>query len=533
MKYSINQFLFAAAFAAVFYLAGCSDDSTHKASKQARRATSQALETLDTTGDIEKAQNQLTGTLSTARRAGPAGDTALFVNASLLLNQAEKASGTSGRLSAQRQEVLNVINQLDRVAAELVTLQARRHQLQVARSSREEQIAKLKEALADARSLKSDLDAQLQQYLQSKTELESRLQKVRARAEQQQQTADQLLRKAELAEGDEKLKLQRSAYDLLLGKTADTPPRSEFVFQIQQTLDKIEVIDSEISGLQTRLDSLEKRIPSLAEYISNLETSAGQANFSAQLQDLDSEINRQQQHFAELLAGASDAAEEYEQSLAEVLDRLDRAAGDYKHAASSRAPAISQPAGLALGDCYTKVGTICAGAARFYQSLESRIQNLTGLAGPAVTDKLNLFIDTCSKKSEDLVSRAMENLDAALEQYQETGRRLRRGADQFSCAVIKNQILVIAEKARLAADLKDNQTADQLLAEAEQMLKQVVECDAAFADSPLAELLRQLKPDIVIPAAPEPTAETPPPAPAEPEPPTGFRPRPRDPNALR
>ena len=89
---------------------------------------------------------------------------------------------------------------------------------------------------------------------------------------------------------------------------------------------------------------------------------------------------------------------------------------------------------------------------------------------------------------------------------------MRGREDDFACAVIKNHMLALIAKAQLAEETGENDTADEALAQAQELVEKAVDCDGYFANSATAGLLRQLAPEVVIPVF----EELPPERPAEP-----------------
>jgi len=155
---------------------------------------------------------------------------------------------------------------------------------------------------------------------------------------------------------------------------------------------------------------------------------------------------------------------------------------------------------LALADSYYKTGLVCLESMKFEERFNTQLTNLADYVDEAAAQALIASAYKCRQNAKEFCSNAMANYEQACRQYEKLGQNLRRRKDEFACGAVKNLMLTLAGYAGLAQKTGEDEIADDLLFQAEELVEKAAECNGDFANSTTAELLRALAPEAVMSA---------------------------------
>lgn len=486
---------------------GCSDDAEHKAAKQVRLGSKKAVEVFRRTGDAQTARKELTTALARGQPASPAGATAVFINANLMLAEAESAFGGPQQTAARRAKALALADEISVALTQMEQLKRDKMLLEQVRVARKAELAGLNNALERTQGALGPLESQLQQLQQQKHTLELQVADLSSQADQLQQQAHSLFRQAELASGDQQTELEEQAYDLLLGRTAGQLGSANLGAAVQNGLDRVRDIEQQIQVLNRRYERLSGDAAALQRRIRDVETASSTKELDGKLADVDTQLNRHQQIALERAGLIIDSEKQYLQEAEQVVQMLSAAGEEYQKAGTTLQTVAPAVAKLAAADCSYRIGFSLAEHMGFYEQLGGRLAVCAVRAEKTCADTLATFAKQCQQKAADFGARAMESYARTAESYQALCQRLQGDRGELAGAAVKNYILTLTELARLAEKRGDDNTDSQTLATATGLLGQAVDCDPQFADSITAGLLRQLDPNLVIPAPQQPRIE--------------------------
>lgn len=471
-----------AAAVAVLVVVGCSDNPEHKAAKQLRRSTRQALDIARAEGDFDKAGKTMKTALKAAPEAGSAAEPAVLTSANLGFERAQRLQSNLVTLA----EPVNIA--LDEISAqvhEISRLQIQAHRLNsliAATNSQIEELSKLVRGNDRDPGLQEQLsvvDAAMAELEQQKAEFEQQWRQAQKTVESIQQQADEKLRQAEGAGGDEKLKLQRAGYDLLLSK------KSHFL-EAQDALDRMKSIESRIAIVQPQAEALAANLAAVQQQIEKIRSSQQSEQLQTQLKEVNRQIEERNGRIAWLGTDLDKAQKSYRQAVEEIISLFGQVAKDYKKV---RSRSLGKAAAAGLADCYAKTALAALDSMKFQQHVSLRLQSIAGAIEGRAADTLSETGSRYAKVASEYGQKALENFDLAIEEYSKLQKRFGTRSDEFACDVIKNYILALYGKMVLSEYLGQADAIDELLGQADELMEKAQACDGRFSRSAIVSLL--------------------------------------------
>jgi len=478
---------------------GCEDDEEHAAVKQARQTSARALEIIRAGGDVETAREELHKALRLSNAAGDAKDPAVLLNADLTLEQARELEKG---LDVVEQQITRVIGEISTKVIAIKTLQTEQADLKSLLSAGDTEIATLTNMLlgdSEKPGLKTQLannEQELQDIQQQIQQLQISVNSDQNNATRLQAQANNLLQQAELAKAEEKIRLQRQAYNILLGRTGpdEQPAKSKIAWltMAQEKQDQISLLQSRARLIEPKIKRLQNDIAIAEEQIARLQDCDQRRQMASQLEAVQTRITNLQQNIPESTSQLETAKDNYNQQISKIAAGLGDAKKAYSKGKSSEQDLVVHICDLYSADCSYKTALVFANSAKFLQGCSIGLQNLAVIADRNVAEELAAIAERFANNAEEQSQKAMENYDIAAKAYDKLQRQGQRRKDKFACTIIKNHILTLCQKADLAWRMGNGQTFDEAISNAQELAEQARNCDADFDQSIVADLLERL-----------------------------------------
>ncbi len=469
-------------------LAGCRDNPKDKASKAVHEQIDKALHQAALKEiDVAQAQQMVEQAIKNFQPAGLAKDSALLVNGHLTLNRG---------LSLQADLALKaapVRKAIDAIASELLLSQQRlleKERIDKMLALQDSEIVELGALIAGAagqpglQGRLAEAGAEIKQLVSQKEGIEKEKAKFQAVVDDYKARSEDILKRADLAKGDEKLGLQQQAYALLLERKDD-------YVQIQSAENNIDVLDGQIALVQTRVDLLQDNLQKTQLQIEALETAESRKLLKSQKTEIDQLLSEQQKRingYADAIKAGLDA---YRQGAQEVCDVLEQAAGQYEQVVSGDA---GLPAAIRQADSYTYAAMAYAEQVAFLREVAMRLTGIVASSDESLVrglaERLPLSADIDPEQLEKMMN-LYDQADKAYGNAFERARRISEYGKEAACSVLKSQVLAVFNKMKLADALAQYDLANQAQARLEELKTQGQEFGSLFTLSEVARLLEQ------------------------------------------
>ncbi|MFH1616832.1 MAG: hypothetical protein ABIG61_17330 [Planctomycetota bacterium] len=488
------------ALAGAICISGCKDDPSHAAAREARISSAKALEIIANDGDPETARKELEKAMRLASQAGTAKDPAIILTANLLTAQMPELQGELNLIQVQVSEIISTISK------ELLAIQkilADQAGLSALLAAGDKEVQYLQIMLSDdserpsINSRIAENNANLEEYYQTIEKLQAELNHAQNKATQLQEKADEALKKAELAQGEEKARLQREAYGIILGISASGEELGEskisWLAAAQEKQDQIELIKDKFELLSAAVKQLTADAEQITDQIDQIQNSDERKKTQSQLEALSSRLTGKQLNIVPLTRDIQEELDNHANKSEEISGIFEEARNTYRKAESSSLELVKQLSAIYSADCLLKMGRFSAGNAKFYAALAERLEVLSVIAkqGETGDNQLSNLARKTRADSDDWANRANEEYNSAVEEYEKL-KNLARGKDEFACAIIKNHILALVQRADLAKWQGKSDIFQQAIEEAGSLAEKARQCDANFDKTTAARLLKQL-----------------------------------------
>jgi len=472
-----------AAFIAIFAIAGCSDNPENKAAKQLRQSAEKALDIASNEGDYEKASKAVQTALRSASEAGAAAEPVLLASGNLTFERAQRLQSNLLTFVDSANIALDEISVQVRQISSSQIQQERLSSLLAGMDGQIEELSKLIGGDADNVGIEEQLaaaNAELGRLEEQKAAFEQQKQQAQDSIEDIQQQADEKLRQAEAARGDEKLKLQHAGYKLLLSKKS-------YFLETQGALDQIRAIESQIAIVEPSAQKLQADLVAVQQQMDDIRKSPQRGQSRIQLEDVKKQIDAQASRIAQLTASLKKARDSYCQAVEEIISLFQQAAKDYQ---KIKLQPVRRAAAIGLANCYGQTALAALDNMRFQQHLGSRLQAAANAVEGQPASTLSGIASQYAKAASDYGQKAKEKFDHAIEEYSKVQKRFASRSDEFACDVIKNYILLLYGKMVLSEYLAEFDIIDEVLAQADELMEKAQACDSRFSRSVTARLLK-------------------------------------------
>lgn len=489
-KYFIFQALILTGAVLVLPLGGCSEDPEAADARQIRQETTGALERVGRNTDpetLQTARNQVQSSLDQNRQAAAAAKDAAYLAAgNLALAQGR---GMQMDLELAVLPVREAVQQLERTLRTAENLLLEKESTQGLLDSDLEEKTQLEQSISGTAE-KPGLSEQLEAAQATLDELQE--QKARQLAEQEktqailddyQSRADELLRKAELATGDEKLQLQKQAYALLMD-------RKESYIDAQTSEDRIAMLDSRIKLAQSQVDNFTQSIASTQARIEAIDTSPLAGDLKQQLGNVEQELALAQQQLVTDAKTVMNELETFRNAAQEVSAIFEEAISEFEKV-SSRNAAFS--AALQLAESYHRAAAAHAAVIHLQLDTSERLIDLVNSAdnpdqpmfANLLREQLTLPIEIQPAESE----RVMGFYDQAIEAYQKALDSAGQMGQDAQSSVLKSELLAVDSKMRLADRLNLPEAAEQADLKRQELMAKGEEYGVSFTQSETLKLV--------------------------------------------
>ncbi len=468
-------------FLAIIWLAaGCQDNPQDKAAKEVHQQIQAAL----AAPDKAAARQQIQSALASHRPTGLAQDSAHLATANLALDQ-----GLSLRSDLMLQ-TLPLRKAADDIASELKRSQRlllEKERIEKMLALQDEEITELntlltgaaeqpglRTRLTEAQRELNELTSQREALLQQKNDIQTIIDDSQARSET-------LLRQADLAKGDEKLALQKQAYDLMLERTQD-------YVQVQAVENRIGILDDRIALTKLHVESLTDHIRQTTEKIETLQTNPNRQMLQEQIADIDRMLSAHQEQIAAYTDTIHSRLDAYRQTARQAIELFEQAAEQYQKVRSADAVA----AAIRQADSYAYAAMVYADQISFLRRLTSQAAGIMDAVDEALVrglpERLPLHMDGQPELFEAVVA-LFDKADQAYETAMERARRIPERGREAACNVLKNRILALYSKMHLADTVGQYDLAAQVQEHLDQLKEQGQEFGSLFTHSEIARLV--------------------------------------------
>jgi hypothetical protein len=478
-KKLINSFVMACI--AGFVFAGCSDNPQNKAAKQLHRNAEKALDMVTSRGDIDKAAQAVQEALRDAAGSGSAAEPVLLASADLTFEQAQRQQSGVYEVAELANVALDEISLQVRRISSLLIQKDRLNYLLAATDIEIQELSKIISGDTQSPGTEEQLavaGAKLSQLEELKAEFDGRRQQAQDSINAIEQRANEMLRQADAAVGDEKLELAHAGYDLLL-------TRKSYFLDAQAAGDQIRSVESQIAIVQPLLQKLRSDIASVQQQINDIRNSTQRQDSQAQLAEANRQIDEHSSRIAWLATDLKKLQQTYSQALDETILLFQKAADKYKKV---RSQSVRKATAVGQADCYGQVAMAELDSMRFHQYLSARLQSVASALESSTANTLGEVASQYARASSDYAQKAKESFNLATDEYSKLQKRF-AGRDEFACDVLKNYILTLYGKMVVADYLAEQDVVDEASALADELIEKAQACDAGFARSVTARLL--------------------------------------------
>jgi tetratricopeptide (TPR) repeat protein len=474
----------------VLPFAGCSEDPEAVEARHIRQETAGAMEMVGRNTDsetLQSARNKVQSSLVKNRQAAAATkDAAYLASGNLALAHGR---GKQIDLELAILPVRRAVRQLERTLRSAESLLLEKERTRGLLDSDLEEKTQL-EQLVIGTPEKAGLTEQLEAAQAKLDELQE--QKARQVAEQEktqavlddyQSRADTLLRKAELASGDEKLQLQKQAYAILMD-------RKESYVDAQTSEDMIAMLDSRIELAKSQVDSFTQSIESTQGRIEAIDVSPTAGALKQQLGQVEQELAVTQQQLVTDAQAVTAELEAFRNAAQEVSGIFEEAISEFEKV-STRNAAFS--ADLQLAESYHRAAAVHAAVIRLQLDTSERLVDLVNSADnpdqPMFANLLREQLPLSIEIDPAAAERVMGFYDQAIEAYQKALDGAGAMGQDAQSSVLKSELLAVDSKMRLADRLNLPEAAEQADLKRQELMAKGEEYGVSFTQSETLKLV--------------------------------------------
>lgn len=457
-------------------LTSCRDNPDAKAAKEVRKETASALDDLSRDKEYNAAQQKVMATLVRHRAQGLTRDAALLASGNLALSRGILEQANLESLAAPVREGIGRLEQHIRRGEQLM-LEKERIEMLLASSEKERgDLQKLMDEGTEQSPALQELRAAAQKEMDTlaaeKAGIQQTLEQTQGTLDNYQSRADELLRQAELAQGEQKLTLQQQGYDLL-------KERKDYYIQAQAALNQIAVLDSQIELVRARVDGLDESIEQTQSRIDAIGNSQARQLLIAQITEIDSTGTDVRQELTQTAVQITAAHKAYREAVERLLAVFDEAMGEFDKVQTGKAVFTAT---VRRAETAHQAALACSSLLRLQVELNERLVDLLQSAEPSlaavVQEQLPIGpLDAVLKqKAMDLFAAAFENYGQAYESAGSVSK-------DAQCSLLKSHLLAMSHKMRLEDRIGDYDSATQTETALNELITKGTELGVCFTQS--------------------------------------------------
>ena len=465
-------------------LAGCSDNPEAKAAKEMRNRTAQAVQMSVEQKDYAKALEQTDGLLKGNRSKGVTRDAALLASGNLALAKGRKMQEDLGLKALP---LYGGLDRLEKVARNTEKLLVERDRIEMLLETDKKEITELRQWLNgndQYEGLEPQLaqaTKQMDQLLEEKTAVESDKEQTQRVLDDFQNKANDLMRQAELANGDKRLELEEQAFSLLL-------KRKEHYIEMQAAENKINVLNDKIALAQVHLDGIQQAIKETEQRIEAILNAEPRATLQKQIEEISSNISANRQEL-NMIAG------ELTSGLYNYREFADRICSVYEEAIKKfqqvRSNDITSTAALRAADGAYYAAMTCSAFTNVHNDIAGRVQMVLDSSDPALVSTLQGKLPSAGGLGSDYRDKMMAYFDQAVEGYEAAFQQAGRMDNDARCSIAKSQLLALHSKIQIADKLEVFEIANAAETAMDALIEKGNELGACFTQSEAMRVVNQ------------------------------------------
>lgn len=472
-------------------LSGCGEDADSANERKARETTAQAVQMAVQDQDYATARDKVASAKRGAR--GLTGDTARLASGNMWLAQARVSQSDLGLKVLPLQSTSNTFETLLRDSESLLLEKERVTELLSRGQTEVEELQALLAGNGQSPGLvlrHNEAKAELARLFADKKVVADKMAKAQAVLDDYQGQADALQRKAELATGDERLKLEKDSFEILRDRKA-------YYIEFQAAENERSILDDKIAMAQKEVDGLDTSIQGTRQRIDAINTSDNVAALKQQISDIDTDIREKQQRMSSVAGDLTQALAAYKKEAGEVCEEFKNAAGEFE---AVREKDAKFTAALRTANSYHGAANTEASSIILELDISQRLQNLTKTADPAIVSSVQQKLPIRSQADAEQLKIAFEYFDKAIEAYDEAFSAVtgltsslatadKEKGREAKSSVLKSQMLAIDSKMKLASRLEDYDTADAAAGKLKELTEKGQELGVSFTQSETLKLI--------------------------------------------
>ena len=462
---------------------GCSDNPEAKAAKEMRSRTVQAVQMSVEEKDFEAAEKLL----QQNRSQGLTKDVALLASGNLAL---AKGRTMQEDLGLKTLPLHGGVDRFDSVLRNTEDLLIEQMRIEALLETDKQELAELRQWLqgsADKEGLtqqQQQANQQMEQLLAQKTEVQVEQNLTQIVLDDYQSKADNLMREAELSDGDKRLELEEQAFSILL-------ERKDHYIKAQEAENNIEMLDNKIALVQVRLDGINQAIEETQQRIDAIINSEPRITLQEQSEEISTSVSNNLRQL-DLIAGELTAGLKGYRNDADTISAVyEDAISKFQQINSNAAAA---PATLRSADGAFYVAMTCSSYTKIYKDITERLQAIldsTDPDDPTLASAVQGKLPEATGLSTEYVNKMMAYFDQAIEGYEDAFEQSGSLSDQARCSIRKSQLLALHSKMQIADTLEAFDLANSTETAINALIEKSSELGACFTQSEAMKVVTQ------------------------------------------
>lgn len=469
---------------------GCSDKPENKSKQQLQQATQKALDRasdgmfLENTGDegesvdvLDEAIGDLDSAIGKNRQGKSALDSAKLAKANLIFDKAQKMHA---KLCDYALPITEATKSIVSVNNRIGDLKYQQQRLSGLIDANVQQISVLNELVTGGLSGEGlnkayqEKAAELKKLNDELASLVKKRQTLLDEANDLQLKADQKLRDAQNASGDQRLSLSTEGHDL-------TSQSNHKQVQAQKLTNNIQLLQSNIEILSPLAEKLQNDLSAAQQQIKSISDSPDFAALRTQLSDVKQQLQKETNGIGTSVTSLTDAKNEYLAKADEIIEVFSSAVEEYDGVKSSTLRgAASEKVAVC---CYWKA-SVCAEKIGVLKNFTEILGSVSSALAEAGSVNVGTLTESANTQISEIGKTAFENYDLAVEKYSSVS-----GDSGYTCAVSKRHIIALCGKLNLAEWLGEYEVSDKAAEAIETLSEKIEACDPDFSRSLTAKLL--------------------------------------------
>ncbi|MHC4881019.1 MAG: hypothetical protein ACYTFX_06865 [Planctomycetota bacterium] len=430
------------------YMTGCADNPEAKAAKEMRNQTADAVQLSAEKREYKSAQEQVMSLLETNRSGGLTKDAALLASGNLAMTQGQSLQSDLGLKAFQLQQDVDTLEKALRRSERLLIEKERIEKLLKTDDDEIIELQKLLDGRDQAEGLDKQLElasAKMEQLLSQKELIQTGKDHTQSVLDEYQSNADDLMRQAELAKGDQRLDLEKQAFAILEN-------RKDYYIKVQAAENELSLLDSDIALAQVRVDGLTQSIQDIQGRIDSINTSQARVSLKQQMQEIEKDIAGSQERLAAVAKKIKAGWAAYREMAGQICAVYDGAIAEFTKVASRGAEFT---AAVQWADSAQYAALTASALVRTQKNMADRFRTLLDSTDeqfkPFVQSQLQVSNPDDAKKALAYFDQSVEGYKKALESVSGLSRNLNQSkTDDVKCWLLKSQLLVLHSKMQLA-----------------------------------------------------------------------------------